>query len=379
MHRTSALGVISPQTHSDEGFDTVFQDSLSDEMEGGRWQYLVAGLGANTAQVVRQVTDRLAELVNKRRIVESDARWLLNPLQPLYQTGISAQKLSRFVDWAFHAARESVSLDMVISEAVERRTRTSPRHVFAKDLVPLEVMTDPVMLSGALESLLAWAEGLGTHLHLRLLRKRGPPHGELWLSVTNLSVDAAQDRYLNSLQWYVLWQLARLKGLKVKRKVEDDRIRVIVMFERVVSPDSAVARLEAPEFQEQAPLSDPDAAVVWALLPIPVVQNAVLGSLNRGPMKYPRILKNISELADTSELPHCIVTTAKIIESAAFTYWRQFAQESANRIIVVIDVTTELDVFEAKGGGPNKVVRLSAAQVPVRLVSTIMAELKPLA
>jgi hypothetical protein len=328
---------------------------------------------------VRQVTDRLAELVNKRRIVESDARWLLNPLQPLYQTGISAQKLSRFVDWAFHAARESVSLDMVISEAVERRTRTSPRHVFAKDLVPLEVMTDPVMLSGALESLLAWAEGLGTHLHLRLLRKRGPPHGELWLSVTNLSVDAAQDRYLNSLQWYVLWQLARLKGLKVKRKVEDDRIRVIVMFERVVSPDSAVARLEAPEFQEQAPLSDPDAAVVWALLPIPVVQNAVLGSLNRGPMKYPRILKNISELADTSELPHCIVTTAKIIESAAFTYWRQFAQESANRIIVVIDVTTELDVFEAKGGGPNKVVRLSAAQVPVRLVSTIMAELKPLA
>lgn len=379
MHKISALGMVSSQTHGDEGFDTVFQDSLSDEMEGGRWQYLVAGLGANTAHVVRQVTDRLAELVDKRRIVESDARWLLNPLQPLYQTGISAQKLSRFVDWAFQAARESVLLDMVISEAVERRMRTSPRHVFAKDLAPLEVMTDPVMLAGALESLLAWAEGLGTHLHLRLLRKRGPPHGELWLSVTNLSVDAVQDRHLNSLQWYVLWQLARLKGMKVKRKIEDDRIRVIVMFERVTSPDSDVARLGGPEFQEQDPQVEPAGMMVWTLLPTPAMQNAVLASLGHGPMKHPRILKNISELADTSELPHCIVTTEKVIETAAFTYWRQFAQESANRTIAVIGVTTTPGVLEVRSAGPNKVVHLSAAQIPGKLVSVIMSELAQLA
>lgn len=94
MHKKSALETVSPQIHSDEDLEPVFQDSLSREMEGRRWQYLVAGLGANTTQAVLQVTDRLAELVDKHRIVESDARWLLNPLQPLYQTGISAQKLS---------------------------------------------------------------------------------------------------------------------------------------------------------------------------------------------------------------------------------------------------------------------------------------------
>lgn len=284
------------------------------------------------------------------------------------------------MDRAVHAACEPVSLDAVISEAVERRTRTSPRHVFAKDLVSLEVMSDQEMLSGALESLLAWGEGLGTHLHLRLLHKSGPPHGELWLSVTNLSADAAQDRHLNSLQWYVLWQLARLKGMKVMRKVEGDRIRVMVMFERVTSPDSDVARLEAHELQEQArdPLLNPATTVVWILLPTHAAKNTVIASLSRGPMKSPRILRNISELADTSELPHCIVTTAKFIESTAFTYWRQFAQESANRTIAVIDVTAASEVFEVERSGPRSVVHISAAEVPGRLVSAIMFELERL-
>jgi hypothetical protein len=187
------------------------------------------------------------------------------------------------------------------------------------------------------------------------------------------------NRYLNSLQWYVLWQLARLKGMKVKRKVEGNRIRVIVMFERVMSPDSDVARLETRDLQEQDPLLNPAATVIWTLLPTPAMQSTVLGSLSRSSMKHPRILKNISELADTSELPHCIVTTAKVIESAAFTYWRKFAQESADRAIVVIEVTTEPDVFEIGSSGPNKVVRLSAAEVPSRLASTIVFELEQIA
>ena len=383
MHKMSASEAVSSQTHGDEDFEPVFQDSLTHEMEGKRWQYLVAGLGANTTQAVLQVTDRLAELVDKRRIVESDARWVLNPLQPLYQTGISAQKLSRLVDRAFHAEREPVSLDAVISEAVERRTETSPRHVFTKDLVPLEVVGDREMLSGALESLLAWGEGLGTHLHLRLLHKRRPPRGELWLSVTNLSADAAQDRHLNSLQWYVLWQLARLKGLKVMRKVEGNRIRVMVMFERGTSLDSDVARLEARELQVQEqrpdPLQNPAATVVWVLLPTSVMKNTVVASLSRGPMKPARILRNISELADTSELPHCIVTTAKFTECTAFTYWRRFAQESANRSIAVINVTEAPGALGVGSTGPCSVVRISAAEVPGKLVSTIMLELDQLA
>jgi hypothetical protein len=184
---------------------------------------------------------------------------------------------------------------------------------------------------------------------------------------------------LNSLQWYVLWQLARLKGMKVKRKVEDGRIRVMVMFERVTSPDSDVARLEADELQEQDPLLNPAGTLVWMLLPTQIMKNTVLGSLSRGPMKYPRILKSISELADTSELPHCIVTTANVIESTAFTYWRQFAQESTNRTIVVIEVTEAADVFEVGSSGPCGVVRISSAEVTSRLVSTIMFELEQLA
>ncbi|AYQ27353.1 MULTISPECIES: hypothetical protein [unclassified Polaromonas] len=194
--------------------------------------------------------------------------------------------------------------------------------------------------------------------------------------MTHLSSDAAQDRKLNSLQWYVLWQLARLKGMKVKRKVEGDRIRVMVMFGRVMSPDSAVAWLETPGVQEPGPLLDPSAMVVWALLPDQSMQETVLASLSRGSIKHPRMLKNMSELADTSELPHCIVTTGKVINSPAFTYWRKFAQQSADRAIVVIEVTAAPEVFEARKPGPRNVIRLSAADVPGKLVSTILLELE---
>jgi hypothetical protein len=97
MHSRLTSPSVKVHAHN-EGFETVFQDSLSREMAGGQWQHLVADIGANTAYAVQQVTGRLTELAAKGRIAESDVRWLLNPLQPLYHAGISAQKLSHFAE-----------------------------------------------------------------------------------------------------------------------------------------------------------------------------------------------------------------------------------------------------------------------------------------
>jgi hypothetical protein len=240
-------------------------------------------------------------------------------------------------------------------------------------------MMDPEMLSSTIDSLLAWGEGLGSHLDLRLMRQSGQPRGELWLSVMKLFAEAAQDRNLNSVQWCILWQLARLKGIKVTRKVESDRIHVVVNFERIMS---APADQEQPQIrclEAVGRMFDPATTEVWTLLPTRAMENAVLGSFSRSSMRHPRVLRNINELADTSELPHCVVTTQKIIVSGAFTYWRQFAQEAANRTIVVIEVTAEPDIFEVGGYGPRSVVRLSAADLPSRLISTIMFELEKIA
>jgi hypothetical protein len=267
----------------------------------------------------------------------------------------------------------------MVSEVVEHHSRTSPRHLFAKDLVPLEVVVDPEMLSGAIESLLAWGEGLGSHLHLRLIRQSGQPRGELWLDVSKLFANESQARNLNSLQWYVLWQLARLKGVKVKRKVESDRIRVMVRFERVRSQNSDLAPLEARRPHDQDRMFNPAATVVWTLLPAQALQKTVHLSMNLGDMKPARALKEIGELADTSDLPHCVVTTSEIIKSDAFSYWRQFAQESEGRTIAVIDITAQPNVFEVGGYGPGSVVRLSATEIPSRLVSAILFELERLA
>jgi hypothetical protein len=378
MDGKGTLRPVSVHGHN-EGFETVFRDSLSDEMAGGQWQQLVADMGANTAHAVQEVTDRLAELIAKGRIAESDARWLLNPLQPLYHAGISAQKLSHFVGRNLSAVTEAVSLDAMVSEAVQQRSRASPRHVFVKELVPLDVVVEPEMLSGALESLLAWGEGLGSHLHLRLIRQSGQPRGELWLSVTRLFANEPQAPNLNSLQWYVLWQMARLKGVKVKRKIESDRIRVMVRFERVASQNSDLAPLETRRPHNQDRLFHPAATRVWTLLPAQPVQKTAHLSMSLGDMKPARVLKEIGELVDATDLPHCVVTTPEVIESEEFTYWRQFAQESKGQLIAVVAIIDRPNIFEVSGYGPTSVVSLSATEIPSRLVSTILFEVERLA
>jgi len=62
-----------------------------------------------------------------------------------------------------------------------------------------------------------------------------------------------------------------------------------------------------------------------------------------------------------------------------FNNWRKFAQKSANRTIAVIELTEASEVPEAGGAGPSSVVRISEAEVPSRLVSTIMFELEQFA
>jgi hypothetical protein len=115
------------------------------------------------------------------------------------------------------------------------------------------------------------------------------------------------------------------------------------------------------------------------LLPAQPVQKTAHLSMSLGEMKPARVLKEIGELVDTTDLPHCVVTTPEVIESGEFRYWRQFAQESKGQLIAVVAITDRPNIFEASGYGPTSVVSLSATEIPSRLVSTILFELERLA
>ncbi|MBI2771902.1 MAG: hypothetical protein HYX47_19945 [Burkholderiales bacterium] len=356
------------------GFESVFQQSLGDAMAQGRWQGLMASMGADMAESVRQTLAGVSELARSKRIGVHEARWLQEPLMRLYQTGVSAQKLSRLVDRAGTTAQETVSLDELVADAVSHHQQRSPSHRIVADLTMLDVQAEPEALASAMDSLLVWGINLGRDVNVRLVRERGAARGELWLRVSELNDRAHDDRQLNSVDWYVLWQLARLKGVKVKRKVEADRIRVMVQFARVMSQHSGMAVLEVGPAQEEVPAFDPDVTEVWCVMPRGNLSVTAITAL-RPHVRNLKALTDLRSLADSTLVPDCVVSTTEFLDTEAFRHWRRCAQEVRGRTIAVVEVTAVANVFDVGGFGSRSMARVSASTVRDKLLSAIVFEL----
>lgn len=360
------------------GFESVFQHSLSDAMAAGRWQELVAGIGAEVADAVRQTLSSVTELARTERIGQHEARLLQTRLQPLYQAGVSAQRLSHLADHRSLRDLEAVQLDDVVADAVVHHQRHSRTHRIAAELTSLQVMAQPEALASAMDALMAWSLRLGRLISLRMVKSKTVARGELWLKVEHLDAQAHEERYLNSVDWYVLWQLARLKGVKVKRKIEPQRIRVLVQFNRVMQRNSQLAALEVPEVQDDAPAFDPDVTSVWAAIPGLALNSAVVNAL-KPQMRNVQSVTELRMLTDSHAVPDCVVTVPGFSDTEQFRAWRRRAQERRGRNIAVIEITQEANVFDIGGFGPRAIARVSADSIGGKLLSAVVFELSHLA
>jgi hypothetical protein len=360
------------------GFESVFQHSLSDAMAAGRWQELVAGIGAEVAGAVRQTLASVTELARAERIGQHEARLLQTRLQPLYQAGVSAQRLSRLADHRSLRELEPVQLDDVVADAVVHHQRHSRTHRIAAELSAMQVMAQPEALASAMDALVAWSLRLGRLISLRMVKSQVAARGELWLKVEHLDAQAHEERYLNSVDWYVLWQLARLKGVKVKRKVEPQRIRVLVQFNRVMQRNSQLAMLEVPEVHDDAPSFDPDVTSVWAAIPGLALNSAVVNALKLQ-IRNEQAVTELHMLTDSHTVPDCVVTVPEFCDTEPFRTWRRRAQERRGRNIAVIEITQDPNVFDIGGFGPRAVARVSTDSIGSKLLSAVVFELSQLA
>jgi hypothetical protein len=360
------------------GFESVFQHSLSEAMAAGRWQDLVAGIGVDVADAVRQTLAGLTELSRSQRIGRHEARWLHTRLQPLYQAGVTAQRLSRLADHRSLDALEAVQLDDVVADAIVHHQRHSHTHRIAAELSSLQVLAQPEALSGAVDSLMTWSLRLGRLVSLRMVKSRTQARGELWLKVEHLDAQAHEERFLNSVDWYVLWQLARLKGVKVRRKVEPQRIRVVIQFNRVMQRNSAPTLLEVPEIQDETPAFDPDVTAVWAVMPLHGLCREVINAL-QPQIRNVQAVGDLRSLVESHTVPDCVVSVAEIVDTEDFRSWRRRAQERRGRNIAVVAVTDRPNVFDIGGFGPKAVARVSAGSIGGKLLSAVVFELSHLA
>lgn len=364
------------------GFESVFQQSLGDAMADGGWHQLVAGMGMDMADSVHQVLSGLSALAHSRRLGPQEARWLQAPLQRIYHAGIAAQRLSHLS----HLSRggeacgtEVLSLDSLMSDAVAHHAQRLPEHHISTELTPVDVLAEPELLASALDSLLAWGAGLGRDVHIRLVREGGTARGEIWLRVTELGRHAHDTRCVNSVDWHVLWQLSRLKGVKVRRKVEPERIRVIVRFDRVMSQHSGLAVLEAsndPHASDGA--FDPARTRVWCAIPRGNTATTVYAVLNPQ-IRQLRMLGDLRLLTDSTDAPDCVVTVAEFLHTETFRHWRRSTQEARGRQIAVIEICATPNVFDVGGFGPRGVGRVSENILAQKLLTAIVFELSQLA
>ena len=359
------------------GFDSVFKNSLNDAMAAGRWQDLVANMGADVAESVRGTLESITELLQSKRIGASEALWLQTPLKRLYQAGVSAQRLSRLADHPRMTATEPVKLDDLVADAVIHHQKRSRSHRIGVELCPLEVVAQPEALASAIDSLFQWGMRLGRVLNIRMIKAPHQPSGELWLRIEALSRGAHEERNLNSFDWHVLWQLARLKGVKVKRKVESDRIRVQIKFNRVMNQHSGFAVLEYG-LDDEGPTFDTQRTSVWCVIPRSHLSALVIQTLQPHVPNLDAVADLRALTRDGRDPPDCIVSVADVVETDEFKHWRRKSQEQCGRMIAVVEITAEPNVFDIGGLGSRAIARLSADSISSKLLSALVFELSQL-
>lgn len=364
--------------HTGTEYESAFQQPLGEAMASGGWQAMLAAMGATMAESVRQTLDGLNELARCRRIGVYEARWMREPLQQLYESGIAAQRLSNLAHRHLPPAHEAVALHEVIEEAVaDHRLRRSGHRILCQ-LDPVDVMSEPEALVSVAGALLSWGCSLGRELDLQLTHQPGKERATLTLRVGKLHDAQAGDAHQDSVEWLLLWQLARLEGIKVWRSVTAGRVRAMLEFSRAMQRHCGMAVLESGPDVLYAPEAG-NTSTMWCVAP-PGTVAADLPATLAPHVVVGRVMGSVAALhAELPDAPDCVLSTREILGSAAFRQWRHQAQSLRGRCVAAVEICTDDGVFEIGGFGPDSLARISSGTLTPKLLGAVVSEMGRLA
>jgi len=363
--------------HTGPEYESAFEQPLGEAMASGGWQAMLAAMGATMAESVRQTLDGLGELARSRRIGTHEARWMREPLQQLYESGIAAQKLSHLANRHLPPAHEAVALNEVIEEAVADHRQRRRGHRILCHLDPVDVMSEPEALVSVAGALLSWGCSLGSELDLQLTHQPGKERATLTLRVGKLHDTRSGDAHADSVEWLLLWQLARLEGIKVWRSVTAGRVRAMLQFSRAMQRHAGMAVLESgPDALYSCAAETP---ALWCVAPAGTAAEGLSATLAPH-LPVARVMGSVAALvAELPEAPDCVLSTGEILRSASFRQWRQQAQHLRGRCVAAIEISTGDGVFEIGGFGPDSVARISAGTLTPKLLGAVVCEMGRLA
>lgn len=277
-----------------------------------------------------------------------------------------------------HDEHEAVPLHELVAARVAFHQRYSRSHRFALELTPMDVLAPREGITRAVESLIAWAAKMGGALRVKLVRPPGTTSGELRLRIDSLHEKSLHEPYLESPEWQALTRLAKLKVVRVKRRIEDGRVRVAVRFSRVMEHHGGMAVLEEPHDAPGAPAGfDPARSVVWCVVPRATLAATVLSTL-QPQVRNLRLLSSLADLLAEQRSPDCIVSVPEVLGTEAFRGWRNRAESQRGRRIAVVEITSLPYVFATGDPRRDAVARVSMDALAGKLLAGLVFEMSRL-
>jgi hypothetical protein len=276
-----------------------------------------------------------------------------------------------------HDEHDALALHELVAARVAFHQRYAQTRQFALELMPMDVLAPREGVTKAVESLIAWASRMGSALRIKLCKADGGT-GELRLRIDGLHGKALEPAYLDAPDWQVLERLARLKVVRLRRRIEPGRVRVAVRFSRVMERHQGIVVLEeTPGIDKPSPGFDPARSLVWCVVPRGTLGATVLATL-QPQVRNLRLLAALPELPAEPRIPDCIVSVPEVIQTEAFRAWRRRAQQQRGRDLAVIEITSLPFVFDTGRAG-NPVARVGMDALASRLLAGIVFEMSRLA
>lgn len=278
-----------------------------------------------------------------------------------------------------HDEHEAVSLHELVAARVAYHQRYSHAQRFTLELAPMEVLAPREGFTRAVELLIAWSAKMGGALRIKLVKAPGTAAaGELRLRIDALHEKALAPQYLESPEWEVLSRLARLRVVRVKRRIEAGRVRVAMRFSGVMEHHGGMAVLEEPHDAPAAQAGfDPERSAVWCVVPRASLAAAVLSTL-QAQVRNLRLLSDLQSLLAEHRVPDCVVSVSEVLNTEAFRVWRSRVQAQRGRPLAVVEIISAPYVFATGDGGRDAVARVSMDALAGKLLAGVIFEMSRL-
>lgn len=213
--------------------------------------YVIAGIiGAQLSEPLSIMQSVVQEFARTRNISRSQMHQLQTAIESARTVAKQSQQMARLAGGRLRQSHERLSLDQVISEALEQRAEAFQARAVELhcNLKPVEVIVDPGLLTSLVDAAIDWGCEFGRRLVISLEMKNWPEHGIFMLkaseSVAEGGMNSERAGEQDTLSWHLLTQIGKAMGVAVDCVASRDEGILMIEFPRTVRQLEGLTAIE---------------------------------------------------------------------------------------------------------------------------------------